>query len=142
LTLELDSLELGGRTYPIYTYQFKVTGTSKTQPTEKKVVRGAYIGAIAGSFFSGVSAKGPVTADDGTGKVAGMATGAGLGAGVGTAIAAASPGPVIRIPSESQLDFYLAAPITVTPVSAKEAAKLAEGLHQGGAVLYVRGETP
>ncbi|MGO9775575.1 MAG: hypothetical protein ACLQGT_08830 [Terracidiphilus sp.] len=142
LMLELNSLDLGGRSYPLYTYEFNVKGTSKTQPTEKKIVRGAYIGAIVGSFISGVSSKGLITPEDGSSRVASEATGAGLGAGVATAVAAASPGPIIRIPSESELDFYLAAPITVTPVSAKEAAKLAEGLHPGGPVLYVRGDTP
>jgi hypothetical protein len=40
------------------------------------------------------------------------------------------------------VDFYLAAPVTVTPVSAKEAARLAQGLHSGGPNLYLRGDTP
>ncbi len=141
LTFELDSLELGGRSYPLYTYEFQVKGTSKTQPTDKKVVRGAYIGAIAGTFLSGVSAKNGVV-NNGSGRAAGIVTGAAVGAGVGAAVSAASPGPIMRIPSESELDFYLASPITVTPVSAKEAARLAEGLHPGGPALYVRGETP
>jgi hypothetical protein len=132
LTLELVSLELGGRSYPLYTYQFKATGVSKTKPTETKAIRGAAVGAIAGSVAFGVSAKGLET----------TAVAAGLGAGVGTAISALSPGPGIQIPSEAEVDFYLAAPITITPVSAKEAARLAEGLHSGGPVLYLRGDTP
>ena len=70
-----------------------------------------------------------------------MTAGALVGAGVGTLASAASPGPEIRIPAESQLDFYLAAPVTVTPVSGKEAALLARGLHPGGPALYVR-DTP
>jgi len=40
------------------------------------------------------------------------------------------------------MDFYLASPISVQPVSAKEAERLAERLHPGGPVLYVRGDTP
>jgi hypothetical protein len=40
------------------------------------------------------------------------------------------------------VEFYLAAPITVSPVSDKEAERLAEGLHPGGPVLYLRGDTP
>jgi hypothetical protein len=132
LTLELVSLDLGGRSYPLYTYPFKATGMSKTKPTETKAIRGAAVGAIAGSVVFGVSAKGLET----------TAVAAGLGAGLGTAVSALSPGPEMRIPSEAEVDFYLAAPITITPVSAKEAARLAEGLHSGGPVLYLRGDTP
>lgn len=141
LTLKLVSLDLGGRNYPLYTYQFKVTGTSKTGPTETKAVRGAAVGAIAGSLLGGVSAKGG-TVNASTGNPVSMAVGAGIGAGVGTAVSAVTPGPVVRIPSEAQVDFYLAAPITVTKVSAKEAARLEEGLHSGGPSLYLRSDTP
>jgi hypothetical protein len=142
LTIKLVSLELGGRTYPLYTYLFKMTGASKTQPTETKAMRGAAVGAIAGALAGGVSSKGGVQEADGLGRAASMGTGAALGAGVGTAIAAATPGPGIRIPSEAQVDFYLAAPITVKKVSEKEAARLAEGLRPGGPSLYLRGEAP
>lgn len=139
LILKLVSLDLGGRSYPLYTYQFKVTGTSKTGPTETKALRGAAVGAVVGSSFSGVSAKGGV---QGSGSAANAAAGAAVGAGVGTVISAATPGPGVWIPAESQMDFFLAAPAAITPVSAKEIARLAEGLHHGGPVLYVRGETP
>jgi hypothetical protein len=61
-----------------------------------------------------------------------------VGAGVGTMVSAATPGPALTIPAEAQMDFYLASPISVAPVSAKEAARLAQGLHLGGPVLYVR----
>ena len=113
-------------------------GASKTRPTQTKVKTGAAIGAVAGLIFSG-SANGQATA---VGKLAGMGTGAALGAGVGTAVAAATPGPVIGIPAESQLDFSLASPLSVVPPTEKEAKLLAQGLHAGGPVLYVRGETP
>jgi hypothetical protein len=138
LILKLTSLELGGRSYPLYTYQFKVTGTSKTKPTETKIKGGAIIGAVAGGIFSG-SAKADPTA---VAKLAGMGTGAAVGAGVGTAVSAMTPGPILSIPAESQMDFYLSSPISVVPVSEKEAARLSEGMHPGGPVLYVRGETP
>lgn len=138
LTLKLTSLELGGKSYPLYTYLFRVEGTSKTQPTETKIKGGAVIGAIVGGVFSG-SAKGGTTA---VGRAAGMGTGAALGAGIGTAVAAATPGPILSIPAESQIDFCLASPIAVQPVSAQEAARLGQGLHHGGPVLYVRGDTP
>jgi len=138
LTLKLISLDLGGRTYPLYTYQFKVQGTSKTKPTETNVKGGAVIGAIVGGVFSG-SAKGETAA---VGKLAGMGNGAVLGAGVGALVSAATPGPALTIPAESQMDFHLASPISVQTVSVKEAARLAQRLHAGGPVLYVRDNIP
>jgi hypothetical protein len=140
LALQLTSLVLCGRSYPLDTYQFKVKGTSKTKPTETKALRGAYVGAIVGALTGSVGGKGGVV-DDGSGRVASMTAGAVVGAGVGTLASAATPGPGIWIPSEAQVDFYLAAPVTITPVSAKEAARLAQGLHRGGPTLYVR-DTP
>jgi hypothetical protein len=141
LTLKLVALVLGGRTYPLDSYQFKVRGTSKTGPTETKAIRGAYVGAIVGAATGSVSGKGGVS-DDATGRVASTAAGAAVGAGVGTLVSAATPGPGIWFPSEAQVDFYLAVPVTITPVSAKEAARLARGFHPGGPTLYVRGDTP
>jgi hypothetical protein len=138
LILKLDSLDLGGHSYPLYTYEFKVVGTSKSRPTETKIKAGAVIGAVAGLALD-ASAKGTTTA---AGKLAGMGTGAALGAGVGTVVSAATPGPPLVIPAESQIDFYLSSPISVVPANQKEALRLAEGLHLGGPVLYVRGETP
>lgn len=137
LTFKLVSLDLGGRSYPLYTYLFQVKGLSKTKPTERKVVSGAYVGAIAGAFAG--SKNGETTS---AGHAVNMAAGAAIGAGIGTAVSAASPGPELWIPAEAQLDFYLSSPITVTPVSPKEAARLGQGLHSGGPTLYVRGDTP
>jgi len=142
LTLQLVSLDLGGRSYVIDSYLFKVKGLSKTQPTETKALHGAEAGAVVGSVVSGVNTKtGFRTPSDGSSRAASMTAGAVIGAGVGTLVSAATPGPGIWIPSESQVDFYLAAPVTVTPVSAKEVAHLAQGLHSGGPALYVR-DTP
>lgn len=136
LILQLTSLDLGGRSYPLDSYQFKVKGASKTKPTETKATRGAYVGALVGSIS--VSEKGGT----GVGRAASVGADAAIGAGVGTLVSAATPGPGIWFPSESQVDFYLAAPVTVTPVSAKEAARMAQGLHPGGPMLYLRGDTP
>ena len=141
LRLELVSLELGGRSYPLYTYQFRATGTSKIRQTKTDASRGAYVGAIAGSMVGGVSTKGGAT-EVGQGNPVSIATGFGVGAGVGTVVSAATPGPGFWIPAEAEIDFHLAAPITVTPVSAKEAARLSQGLYPGGPTLYVRDENP
>jgi hypothetical protein len=138
LILKLTSLNLGGHKYPLYSYQFKVKGTSKTKPTETKVMGGAVIGAVVGSIFSG-SAKGDTTA---VGKLAGAGTGAAVGAGIGATVSALTPGPVLFIPAESEMDFFLASPISVVPASQKEATRLSQGLNPGGPALYVRGVTP
>ncbi|WP_131997023.1 hypothetical protein [Acidipila rosea] len=138
LILRLTSLDLGKQSYPLYAYQFRVEGTSKSKPTETKIKGGAVIGAIVGGVFSG-SAKGETTA---VGKLAGMGTGAALGAGVGALTSAATPGPTVTLPAESQMDFYLASPISVKPLMEKEAARLSQGFRRGEPVLYVRGDTP
>ena len=138
LTLELVSLDLGGQSYPLYTYQFTMKGTSKTGPTERKALTGAAVGTIAGALVGGVTSKGGTTTETAAGNPVSMAVGAGVGAGVGAAVSAATPGPAVWIPSEAQVDFRLAAPIAVTPVSAKEAARMAQGLHPGGPTLYLR----
>lgn len=135
LELQLVSLDLGGRSYPLVSYHFKVKGASKTKPTETKAIRGAYVGAIVGSV-------GTTPGSTAASRAANMGTVAGIGAGLGTLASAASPGPRIWIPSESQVDFFLAAPITVTPVSSKEAARLSRRLHPGGPTLYLRGDAP
>jgi hypothetical protein len=138
LVLKLVSLELGGRSYPVYSYEFEVEGLSKTRPTKEKIISGTVIGTLAGAVLDG-SADGASTA---AGKLADLGAGAAVGAGVGTAVAAVTPGPAIDIPAESQIDFYLASPISVVPASEREAERLSEGLYSGGPVLYVRGETP
>ena len=76
------------------------------------------------------------------GTCRGSLAGAAAGAGVVAAASVATPRPVLAIPPESQMDFYLAAPISVQPVSAKEAEQLAQRMHPGAPVLYVRGDTP
>ena len=60
----------------------------------------------------------------------------------GTTLGAASPGPNIWIPSEALVTFHLQAPLTVQPVSPQEAARLSQGLYQGGPSLYRRGYSP
>jgi hypothetical protein len=73
---------------------------------------------------------------------AGCAIGAASGVAAGAAASAAMPGPEVWIPSEARVDFHLTAPLTVQPVSAQEAERLAQGLYQGGPVLRRRGYPP
>jgi hypothetical protein len=138
LILKLVSLDLAGRTYPVYSYQFKVEGMSKTKPTETKIKGGAVVGAVVGGVFNG-TAKGTSTA---VSKLAGAGAGAAVGAGLGTLVSASAPGPSVVIPAESQMDFYLASPISVLPPTAKDAERLSHTVRTGEPVLYVRGETP
>jgi hypothetical protein len=123
LALKLTSLDLGGQSYPLDTDQFKVKGPGKGARTANDVVGGAVMGTIIGCI---------------AGRGAGCAIGAGAGAAAGTAAAAATPGPGVWIPAEARVDFHLATPLTVTPVSAREAARLAQGLYPGGPSLYRR----
>jgi len=127
LALRLTSLDLGGQNYPLDTTQFRVKGPNKAGSTVGHAFGGAILGALIGG-----------AADGGFGA----AVGAGAGAAAGTAASAASPGPGIWIPAEARVDFHLKAPLTVTPIDAREAARLVEGLYQGGPNLYRRGYPP
>ncbi|MGD0940116.1 MAG: BON domain-containing protein [Terracidiphilus sp.] len=123
LALTLTSLDLGGQSYPLQTDQFKVKGPGKGAQTANDVVGGTLLGTMIGCI---------------AGRGVGCAIGAGAGAAAGTAASAATPGPGVWIPAEALVDFHLAAPVTVTPVSRQEAARLAQGLYQGGPTLYRR----
>jgi hypothetical protein len=127
LALTLTSLELGGQSYPITTGQFKVRGPGKGARSANNMIGGTLFGAIIGCA---------------AGRGAGCAIGAGAGLAAGTAASAATPGPGVWIPAEALVEFHLTAPLTVNPVSAQEAARLAEGLYQGGPNLYQRGYYP
>jgi hypothetical protein len=127
LALKLTSLDLGGQSYPLDTDQFKVRGPSKTGQTVGNAVGGGIVGAIIGCTV---------------GRGAGCAIGAGAGVAAGTAASAASPGPGVWIPAEALVTFHLNAPLTVAPVNAQEAARLAQGLYAGGPSLYRRGYYP
>lgn len=127
LALTLTSLELGGQSYPITTGQFKVRGPGKGDRSANNMIGGTMMGTIIGCI---------------AGRGIGCAIGAGAGLAAGTAASAATPGPGVWIPAEALVEFHLSAPLTVNPVSAQEAARLAEGLYQGGPNLYRRGYYP
>lgn len=109
LSLQLNSLTLGGQVYPLSTEVWAQGGRSKTGSTVGNTVGlglvGAFVGAIAGG--------GP-----------GAAIGAGIGAGAGMADSAATPGGQIMIPPESVLTFRTAAPATVQTLSEAEMQRL------------------
>jgi hypothetical protein len=123
LALALTSLDLGGRTYPLESDQFKVKAPNKAGQTVGSALTGGVIGTIIGCAV---------------GRGAGCAIGAGAGVAGGTALGAAEPGYRAWIPAEALVTFHIAAPITVAPVGPQEAARLAQGLYPGGPALYRR----
>jgi hypothetical protein len=127
LALKLTSLDLGRQNYPIDSGLFKIKGPNKAGRT----VGSALTGGIMGTMI-GCAARGPV----------GCGVGAGIGVAAGTAASAATPGPNVWIPAEALVEFHLNSPLTVTPVSAREAARLAQGLYHGAPALYRRGYGP
>ena len=124
LALKLTSLDLGGQNYPIDSGLFKVKGPNKAGRTVGNALTGGLLGTMIGCA---------------AGRGAGCAIGAGAGVAAGTAASAASPGPNVWIPAEALVEFHLNAPLTVTPVSAREASRLAQGLYSGGPTLHQRG---
>jgi len=127
LALKLTSLDLGGQSYPLDSDQFKVKGPNKTGQTVGSAVSGGIIGTIIGCAV---------------GRGFGCAVGAGAGVAAGTAASAASSGPGVWIPAEALVTFHLNTSLTVQPVNAQEASRLAQGLFQGGPSLYRRGYYP
>jgi hypothetical protein len=109
LSLQIDSLSLGGNVYPLTTEVWAQNGRDKTAGTVGNTVGLGAFGALLGAIAGG-----------GTGA----AIGAGVGAGAGLAGSAASPRGQIIIPPESILTFRMAAPITVTTVSEREMERL------------------
>ncbi|HEV2135567.1 MAG TPA: hypothetical protein VGR47_15135 [Terracidiphilus sp.] len=136
LTLELTALNLGGRTFRLYTPPFKVVGQSKTRPTVNKVTTGAAVGALAMDTRAGLM---DMHVKEGPRLLADSAA-AGVGAGAGIAIAASSPPSIALIPAESQMEFTLASPIAVFPVDQRTAARLAHGMYHGPGPLCARRE--
>lgn len=123
LALQLTSLDLGGKNYPLESDEFRVKGPGKGAHSAGNIVGGALLGAMIGGIAGGGG---------------GAAIGAVAGGTVGTAASAAMHGPNAWIPAEALVTFRLNAPVTVDPVSQQEAARLAQGLYPGGPNLYRR----
>jgi hypothetical protein len=102
LHLELVKMEFQGRSYPLVSNTYSITGTSRGKNTAAKVGGGAAFGAIIGAIAGG-------------GKGAGI--GAGVGAAGGAIYQGATKGKQVKIPAETRLDFQLDQPVTVTVMS-------------------------
>jgi BON domain len=101
VSMQLDSLSYGGKTYNLQTDQYKKQTASRGKNTAEKVGGGAVIGTLIGALAGG-------------GK--GAAVGAAAGAGVGGGVQAASKSQQLKLPSETVLNFTLQAPLTVVHV--------------------------
>lgn len=99
LHLELVKLEWQGRSYPMVSSTYSLSGDSRGKSTATKVGAGAVLGTLLGAIAGG-------------GK--GAAIGATVGAAGGGVYQGTTNGKQVRIPSETKLDFQLDQPVTVT----------------------------
>lgn len=113
LSLQLTSVNLAGRVFPLATDVWSSRGPNKAGYTATNTAGGAILGALIGGLI---------------GRGAGAAVGAGVGAVGGLAASSATNGPRVYLPVESQVDFHLATPATVQPVSWQEAQRLASSV--------------
>ena len=115
LALQLSSVSLSGRNYPIVSDTWTHYGRNKTGQTVGNAVGlgafGALIGAVAGGG-------------------AGAAIGAAAGGAAGIGASAASGRNDVVIPPEAIISFHLVQPAGVTTVSQQEMDRLGYGVQQ------------
>jgi hypothetical protein len=109
LSLQINSLTLGGMVYPVATNVWQRNGRDKTAGTVNSTAGGAVLGALIGAVAGGGE---------------GAAIGAGVGGAAGLGASAGSPRGQIIIPPETVLTFTTAAPAPVKTVSEAEMARL------------------
>ena len=105
LELQLNKMVWQGKTYPLVSNSYEQKGKSRTKQTATRVGIGAGVGAAIGAIAGG-------------GK--GAAIGAAVGGGGATAVQVFTKGQQIKVPSETQIDFSLQAPVSVTYVPTKK----------------------
>jgi hypothetical protein len=111
LELQITSINLGGKMYPVSTDIWSTRGPNKAGYTAGNTIGGALVGALIG----GAIARGP-----------GAAVGALAGGGAGMLASAETNGPRAVLLPETLLNFHLASAVTVQPVSWQEAQRLAQ----------------
>ncbi len=109
LSLQLNSVTLGGRVYPLTSLVWAHTGADKLPGTISSSVGLGAVGALMGGAFGGG---------------VGAAVGAAAGAGAGMASSAAVPRGALVIPPEAVLTFRIAASVRVMTVSEAEMERL------------------
>jgi hypothetical protein len=99
LRVALTGIVVDGKTVPLVTGDYELTGKSKGASTAERTVGGAAIGSIIGAIAGG-------------GK--GAAIGAGTGAGLGAGSEIITKGEQMKIPSETLLDFTLEQSVSIS----------------------------
>jgi BON domain len=99
LQLQLASVTVRGTPYNVQSGNYQQSGGSRGKKTAKVVGGGAAAGALIGALAGG-------------GK--GAAIGAGIGAGAGAGYQVLTKGSTVKVPSETRIDFTLAAPLSVS----------------------------
>jgi hypothetical protein len=92
LQLELTGIVVNGRTVPLVTGEYELSGKSRGASTAKRTIGGAAVGSIIGALAGG-------------GKGAGIGAAAGGGLGAGSEVI--TKGDQVNVPSETLLDFTL-----------------------------------
>ena len=98
LSLELNGIVVNGKTVPVVTGDYEVTGKSRGASTAKRTVGGAALGAIIGAVADGGQ---------------GAAIGAGVGAGAGASSEIITKGDQVKVPSETLIDFTLQQDVSI-----------------------------
>jgi hypothetical protein len=109
LSLAINSVTLGGVSYPLNTELWQRNGRDKSSTTVNSALG---LGAL-GAIFGGIAGGG-----------AGAAIGAAAGGAVGVAGSASSPGGRVIIPPEAVISFQTAQPAVVKTVSEQEMGRL------------------
>ncbi len=109
LTLQLNTLLLGGQRIPLQSEPFTVTGSDKAARSVNSTLIGAGVGALLGAAI---------------GRGTGAAIGAGVGGAAGLGTAAASNSGQAILPPEALLRFRLTNSVPVITVSELEMQRL------------------
>lgn len=115
LSIQLTSLTLGGKVYPLASDIWARSGPDKTGQTVSNAAGLGFAGALIGAI---------------AGRGEGAAIGAGVGAAAGVGASAASPRGQVVIPPEGMVVFHLAQPAALQTVSEQEMQRLAYGVPQ------------
>jgi hypothetical protein len=99
ITLKMNSISLGGRTYDVVTTYVETKGEGEGKKSTRKIAGGAGLGAIIGGIAGG-----------GTGA----AIGAAVGGGAGLAMSASGE-EHLKLAAETRLQFQLSAAVSIQP---------------------------
>ena len=99
ISLKVNTISVGGKAYPVVTSLVEQKTAGEGKKTTRKVIGGAGLGAAIGAIAGG-----------GTGAAIGA-----LAGGAAGTVMSASGEPHLKIPSETRLEFQLAADVKVVP---------------------------